>query len=271
MSAPRAARPGLRLALGLLAVGALGLLWVFAVEPYWIETTHHTVPAAVTASLRIAHLSDLHTEGVGRLERALLRRLEAEKPDLIVVTGDTVTTGGTAAGYRAVWQALVGLDAPLGVVAVRGNWEYWAAPMGSESAADEAGVTTLVNESLQVREDAWVLGLDDPLAGEEDAAATSVGVPAGSFKLGLMHSLDEAPAFASRVELMLGGHTHGGQIVIPLWGPPWLPPGSGDYVGGWYDESGTPLYVSRGIGTSVLPIRFNCRPELAIIDVVPAG
>ena len=273
MSPPAQPGPWLGRLLGaLVAACVLAVVWASAIEPRWIEVTHHRIEAPASSHLRgplrIAHLSDLHTTGLKARERKLISLLAAQAPDLIVVTGDTVTTHGTTAGYRAVWQALVELRAPLGVVAVRGNWEYWAAPAGSETAADEAGATTLVNASLQVRDDVWVLGLDDPLAGDRDQPTTRAGVPRDAFRLGLMHAPEVASAFAEDLDLLLAGHTHGSQIVLPLLGAPWLPPGSGKYVRGWYDEGGTPLYISRGIGTSILPIRFLCRPELAIIEVV---
>ncbi|MCO4773669.1 MAG: metallophosphoesterase [Deltaproteobacteria bacterium] len=269
----------------LLALGILCALWAFFVEPDWIELSHHTVVASpesgLRAPLRIAHVTDLHTEGMGGREEKVMRLLRQEAPDVIVVTGDTVTTDGTGAGYRAVWSGLVGVGARRGVLNVRGNWEYWvtgalrtegrATPAGSsERMADSVGVLTLVNRSTALRDDLWVLGLDDPLAGQPDREATRQGVPGDVYRVGLMHSPEIAGEFAQDVDLVLAGHSHGGQIVLPLLGSPYLPPGVGTFVGGWYEEHGTPIFVSRGIGTSVLPVRFNCRPELAIIDLVPA-
>jgi predicted MPP superfamily phosphohydrolase len=92
----------------------------FLIEPYRIEVTHSSVQAPVTRPLKIAHLSDLHTSGLGRRERKLLLLLEAEHPDVIVITGDTVTWGHH---YDKIRQLLSRLNAPLGVWLVRGNWE----------------------------------------------------------------------------------------------------------------------------------------------------
>ena len=276
----------LRLFVGLVAFCLSNLAWAFLVEPNWIALTHHRVVAppgsGLAAPLRIGHITDLHTTGLGGREARMVRMLLDEEPDVIVVTGDTVTADGTAAGYRAVWKALVEVGAEYGVINVRGNWEYWATgtmqrtdasgPMGaSELEADELGVVTLVNANTRLREDLWVLGLDDPLAGHRDQPLTRRGVPDDVYRLGLMHSPEVAHAFAKDVHLVLAGHSHGGQIVLPLLGPPWLPPGVGDYVAGWYEEEGTPIFVNRGLGTSVLPVRWNCRPEVAIIEVVPAS
>ncbi len=74
-------------------------------------------------------------------------------------------------------------------------------------------------------------------------------------------------AVAGKYDLAFAGHTHGGQVRLPLVGPLWLPPGSGRFVEGWYEEAGTKMYVSRGVGTSVLPVRLLCAPEIAIFDL----
>ena len=279
-------RPWLARTLAAAVVFCLvNVIWASLVEPDWIALTHHTVVApegsGLAAPIRIAHVTDLHTKGLGGREKRMVRMLLAEDPDVIAVTGDTVTADGTASGYRAVWKALIEVGAEYGVLNVRGNWEYWVTgalrregeetPAGSsEQEADSLGVVTLVNQSTRLRDDLWVLGLDDPLAGQHDQVATRAGVPDGVYRLGMMHSPEVAHAFARDVHLVLAGHSHGGQIVFPFLGPPYLPPGVGDYIGGWYEEEGTPIYVSRGIGMSVLPVRWNCRPELAIIDIVPA-
>src|SRR5215813_2832525 len=92
----------------------------FFVEPNWIEVTHHSLSAPVAAPLKIAHLTDLHSAGLGYRERRLLELLRQEKPDLIVITGDTVSSAGTYDGESAVLREL---HAPLGVWLVRGNWE----------------------------------------------------------------------------------------------------------------------------------------------------
>jgi predicted MPP superfamily phosphohydrolase len=94
----------------------------FFVEPNWIEVTHHSLNAPIVQPLRIAHLSDLHTKGVGFRERRLLKLLDQEKPDLIVITGDTISSTGT---YEQESHLLRQLHAPLGVWLVRGNWENW--------------------------------------------------------------------------------------------------------------------------------------------------
>jgi predicted MPP superfamily phosphohydrolase len=94
-------------------------------------------------------------------------------------------------------------------------------------------------------------------------------VPADVYRIALFHSPVFFEEAAGSCELALSGHTHGGQVRLPPLGPLWLPPMCGRYVEGWYDLNGSRMYVSRGIGTSILPIRFMCRPELAIITLMP--
>src|SRR5262249_18282977 len=94
----------------------------FVVEPNWIEVTHESLSAPIRQSLKIAHLTDLHARGLGFRERRLLKLLDQEKPDIIVITGDTVPPSGS---YEAESQVLRSLHAPLGVWLVRGNWENW--------------------------------------------------------------------------------------------------------------------------------------------------
>jgi uncharacterized protein len=236
----------------------------FFVEPYRIEVTHSSVQAPLTRPLKIAHLSDLHTSGLGRRERHLLGLLDAEQPDVIVITGDTVTRGHHYANIRPI---LSRLHAPLGVWLVRGNWEN-DYPLYNERAFYlKLGIHFLLNEARPIRPEIWLIGLDDPSSGTPNLHAALSTVPQGVYVIAAFH----APAFfdnvAGRVPLVLAGHTHGGQVRLPLVPVFWLPRGSGRFLEGWYAERGSRMYVSRGIGTTFLPIRFRCPPELSIITV----
>lgn len=264
---PRRRVPGLTLTI-FLAIGffLLGVytLWI---EPNWIEVTRYQVHAPLGAPLKIAHLSDLHTHGLGHRERQMLAILEAEKPDLIVVTGDTLADhGGSYPQCREVYEKL---HAPLGVWVVRGNWENWK-PLRRERAFYEAaGMHLLVNASAYVTPNVWLVGLDDPYTGTPKLNSALQGVPPDAFKIALFHSPAYFDRVAGHANLCLSGHTHGGQVRLPFLNPLWLPAGCGRYVEGWYEESGSQMYVSRGVGMSILPVRFLCRPELAFITVRP--
>lgn len=266
-----AARPRLLLRrVGLLLVIAAGVLFADAlfVEPYRIEVTHQEITGAVTQPLKIAHISDIHTHGIGRREREIFRILDAEKPDMIVITGDT--PGKVGGNYPECKEVYEQLHAPLGVWFVRGNWENDRLPRNERAYYREAGVKFLLNSSEAARTDVWMIGLDDPYSGTAKLDLAMQGVPNGVYTIALFHSPGYFDRIAGHVNLCLSGHTHGGQVRIPFVKPFWLPKGCGRYLEGWYRENGSQMYVSRGIGTSILPIRFLCRPELAFITIHPA-
>jgi predicted MPP superfamily phosphohydrolase len=238
----------------------------FFIEPYRIEVTHFYVQAPVGRPLRIAHLTDLHTKGMGRRERHLLELLDAEQPDVIIITGDTVTSGFH---YDRIRPLLSLLRAPLGVWLVRGNWEN-AMPLRNERAFySQLGIHFLLNEAAPIRPGVWLAGLDDPSTGTPNLNAALATIPSGAYVILAIHAPGFFDQAAGRAPLVLAGHTHGGQVHVPFVPVFWKPHDSGRYLEGWYTLAGSQMYVSRGIGTSTVPIRLLCRPELAIITIGP--
>lgn len=248
-----------------------------AIEPYWIEVTRHTIVAPAGAHLgaavKIAHLTDLHSRGLERRERRLLALLEEEKPDAIVFTGDMLNPENN---FQRVTDMLSHMRAPLGKWMVRGNWENWMHPEHLRGIYRIAGVNLLFNQAAELRPGLWLVGLDDAIGVPNlETALAEISPEAGkaAFTIALFHSPAYFTTVAGRVRLALAGHTHGGQVRLPiiaqLWGPLWLPPNAGGFVHGWYQHGGSRLYVSRGIGTSILPVRFLCRPEVAFITIAP--
>lgn len=235
------------------------------VEPNRLEVTHSTMRAKIHEPLTIAHLSDLHSCGLGRHEQKTIDALQDEKPDLIVVTGDSVGEWCEPDAQRGV---LAALHAPLGVWLVRGNWER-AHPVRNPDFYATAGVTLLANQNAKIRDDLWIVGFDDAKTSNSGVEGALRGLPPGVFTIGLFHSPALFDSLTGRIDLSLAGHTHGGQVRIPGLPALWLPRGSRPYLEGWYSSQGSRLYVSRGIGTSTLPIRFFSTPELAIIRLIP--
>jgi predicted MPP superfamily phosphohydrolase len=239
----------------------------FFIEPNWIEVTHSVIQAPVTVPLKIAHLTDIHTNVMGHRERHLIEILNQEKPDIVLITGDSINRG--RGSYEAVHQLYEQLRAPLGVWFVHGNWEDWHPVRHEQAFYSSAGIHLLVNANARPRADFWLIGLDDPTTGHPDFAAATKGIPAGAFTIALFHSPAAFHRVAGRASLALAGHTHGGQVRIPFVPPFWLPVGSGGYVAGWYEENGSRLYISRGLGMTYVPVRFLCRPELVFITLTP--
>ena len=237
-----------------------------------MTSTHSFGQAASADRLRIVQVSDLHVHGIGTLERQLLEQLHEAQADMIVITGDSIDQAGS----------LPLLDRLLGefprsprVLAILGNWEYRSGIGPDQFARTYArhGIELLVNQSIELEHQGRtirVTGLDDILY-SRPAAATAIGAGRPrDHHLVLAHcpisrdTLGLPPAHPA--SLVLSGHTHGGQVA-PFGVATIMPPGCGRYVAGWYhDADGPPLYVSRGIGTSGLPIRIGATPELVRID-----
>ena len=237
------------------------------VEPFRVEVTRHDLRAPVPRPIAIAHLTDLHTTGLGPREREMIATIERERPDAIVLTGDTNTDGSTFEGMRDV---LSSLRAPLGVWAVRGNHEIWSFADRSRELYESSGIRYLENEAAELAPGVWLVGLDDAFAGRPDPSVAG-RVPEGAYRIALFHAPVGFDAVAGRCDLAFAGHTHGGQIRIPLVHPFWLPPACGPYLAGWYERDGSRMYVSRGIGTTGPAIRFLCRPEVAVVRLVPSS
>ncbi|GMU52955.1 MAG: hypothetical protein AMXMBFR33_21010 [Candidatus Xenobia bacterium] len=257
--------------LGAAAAG-LGLARV-TLEPWWLETRRVTIeldslPPELDG-ITIAQLSDLH-RGPWVPEALLRNGLEAARnlgADMIVLTGDFLSV---SASYAPSLVALVSeLRAPLGVYAVLGNHDLWV--RGREPLARgfaRHGIQLLINRAVQLRHRGaafWVVGVDDCWAGRPDLALALRDVPADQFRLLLAHEPDFADLAASfGVPLQLSGHSHGGQVRLPLLGPVVLPPHGRKYPMGLYRlASGTQVYTNVGLGVVSPPIRLGCPPELS--------
>lgn len=250
------------------AAALLIVAYAFLVEPYRIEVTQTSVDARLATPLKIAHVSDLHTSGLGRRERQLLRLIEAEQPDIILITGDTLDRSND---YEKIRPVLSHLRAPLGVWLVRGNAELYNSRPDEEAFYSQLGIQFLTNVARPVRPDVWLVGLDGewdkPLRLDNALSA----VPPDAYVIAAFHLPVFFDKVAEYVPLAFAGHTHGGQVRVPFVAVSHLPAGSARYVAGWYSERGSRMYVSRGIGTSFLPVRFRCAPELPIITVGPSS
>lgn len=252
----------------LLIVAALFIALVvdaFVIEPDNIQVTQYTIHAGIPETLKIADLSDLHTRGVGRPERKVLAILAAEKPDVIIITGDTLAD--PFGDYEDCMKLYKQMHAPVGVWFVRGNWENWHPIRHERPFYRRAGVNLLVNQNHELAPGVWLIGLDDPFSGRANLNEAMRGVPADAYKIAAFHAPYFFQTIAGKVNLVLAGHTHGGQVHVPFIKPFWLPEGSGPYLEGWYELNGSRMYVNRGIGMSEIPARFLCRPEVTFITL----
>ena len=260
---------------GCLMSGSVLLVDALWVEPSWIEVTHHVEYVAAwrrsAPDVVLVHLSDPHVEGEGAREAEALGRIVACRPDVIAITGDLVREGRDP---LALERFLAGLPARGRKFAVWGNHDHvsgFAGPAGRALLA-RAGVTLLQNAHRQIDTPAGplvVAGVDDPSSGLDNLSRALQGVAREDLTLLLSHSPEIAGALGNRdVDLMLSGHTHGGQVRLPFLGAVLLPPGTRPFEEGWFDvDGGARLHVSRGLGWSVLPVRFLCRPRIDVITL----
>ena len=222
--------------------------------------------------MKVAHLTDFHAGETTPLWfiRQAVEYTNALQPDLVVMTGDYIDD--EEAPLQEPASVLGELAAPLGVYGVLGNHDYW---LGAERVArtlQDAGITILRNESVAVGEGEarlWVVGLDETAGHREDFRLALEGVPEEEPKLVLSHSPDVLPRAADlRMDLVLAGHTHGGQVYIPGFGAPYAPVRvSPKYVSGSMRYCNTRMHVSRGIGMTMLPIRFCSLPEIGLFEL----
>jgi predicted MPP superfamily phosphohydrolase len=247
-----------------LLITILILIYSTCFEPYQLESSFHEISIGKSGKrLLVAHVTDLHTEGLGTIELKLIDSIRSNKPDIIFITGDIATPGGTVKGYEDV---LSKLKAPLGVYFVQGNWEYWEPINELGNILKKNGIVNLTNVSQKLNKDLWLVGLDDQLAGSPNLEVYN-NIPKDAGILSLFHSPISFQNIKEKSDLSFAGHSHGGQIRFPLIGALWTPEGTGKYDAGWFKEGRGKMYVSRGIGNSILPVRFFCRPEVAYIRI----
>jgi hypothetical protein len=259
-------------------------LWGFWFEPASLRNENHEIhlphwPAACDG-LRIAVLADLHVgspfNGLDKLERIVELTLKA-KPDLILLAGDygiSGIIGGTKVSAEEIADGLSPLVAPLGVFAVLGNHDWWTGAARIQRALESVGIPVLEDSSVLLNKDACsfrLAGLSDYWEGRRNYRAAFGKVSAGTPILAFTHNPDAFPEISSPVDLMIAAHTHGGQVYLPLLGRLIVPSKYGQrYAIGHVVENGRHLFVSSGLGTSIIPVRFLVPPEVSVLIIHPS-
>ncbi len=272
---------------GALALGVDGAL----VEPLHPVLTRLEIPLQrlpeAFNGFTIAQLSDFHYDDFSSIHaiRAAIQMVNQAQPDLVALTGDFITVplfrGHFHRGEHALEQAepcaqeLSGLRSRLGSLAVLGNHDAKADPERISRVLQSHGIPVLRNRAIPLEKDGariWVAGVDDVMEGYDDVDAALQGVPANEAVVLLVHEPDVANRVARYpVDLQLSGHSHGGQVWLPLIGAPWLPPLARRYPRGMHKIRGLTLYTNIGLGTIRLPVRVNCPPEVTLVTLRPQG
>ena len=278
----------------LLALTGVGVLafYAIAVAPTDLRVTEIDVPVAGLGpeleGFTLAVIADLHHRPFASLDYVdrLARTASAAQPDTVVLLGDY----GISFKHLRLWncrmyrQAMAALarlagqlSPPEGIFAVLGNHDHYVGAAAVTNAIRQMGVHVLDNSCVEIRRGGSRLligGVGDMREGTVDPAGGCGGFPAELPRIVLSHAPDGVLALAdrARIDLVLAGHTHGGQIVLPLIGAPVTRSRlcTRRTPSGWVPNDRAPLYVSRGVGCQV-PIRFRCPPELVIVRLRPGN
>jgi uncharacterized protein len=273
-----------RLFLATLALGGLATSgYAYCVEPTWLEVGRHDVPTSLPGPpVKLLHLSDFHASWCVSLDyiREAIEYGLSFKPDLICVTGDFVTS--TYDDFESYRRILARLPAAAPTFASLGNHDggEWARIRRGYETTQEiqglvrsSGIELLHNQSkvLQVSGRKFALvGLGDRFALETNPRrAFKAPIPSDAVRIVLSHNPDTKTILTPYPwDLMLSGHTHGGQVCLPLIGcSPWLPVKDKRFVAGLYRWNNRWLHITKGVG-NLRGVRFNCRPEVSLLNIV---
>jgi predicted MPP superfamily phosphohydrolase len=248
------------------------------VAPYRLvlERVDIRVPAGIETPprLRIGFMADTHVGSVIRaadIERALALLLAAG-PDLLLFGGDYVSESPRHISDATAVLGNVANTTRFGSLAVLGNHDYANGARRVTAALEHCGIQVLRNESARVGDDTgelWIAGIDDALLGSPDPRRAFANVPSSARAIALWHE----PGWAEQVVecgafLQLSGHSHGGQIRLPVVGPITAPAGGSRFVEGLNFAAGMPIYTTRGVGVYRPPLRFRCPPEVTLVTLV---
>jgi predicted MPP superfamily phosphohydrolase len=262
-------------AVGTAAAGIAGFGYAHDIEPDMLEvvTLELTLPRLSPAfhGYKLVQFSDIHID-TGRTNDHLHRVVELvnqQQPDAIAITGDFVTHTNAAGIAAALVEPLRLLQSKDATVAVLGNHDHWTDPEGVRLVIQRSGITDLSNTifSLHRGNDVFHLaGVDDYWERKDRLDDVLAQLPEAGAAVLLAHEPDYADISAAtgRFDLQISGHSHGGQVVVPFFGPIVVPPYAKKYPLGRYQVGSMIQYTNRGVGMIAPTVRFNCRPEITV-------
>lgn len=271
-----------RIALAILLLTSLScLVWGFFIEPNRLIVRQQTIQIEnwpkELSGLRIALIADIHTGAPFINDQKLkdiVEKTNALNPDLIVLLGDYMSPNSWHSHRvepEVTAAALKSLKAPLGVYCVLGNHDWWYNGSKVRRAFEQNGIPVLEDEVAEIKwpeKSFWLAGLADLWTRPQNVSETIAKVPEGATVIALTHNPDIFPRLPQSVPLLLTAHTHGGQVNLPLIGTPIVPSRFGSkYTAGHVFENGHHMFVTTGIGTSILPVRFRVTPEIVILTL----
>jgi uncharacterized protein len=244
------------LGLGLAALPATAALDACFAEPTWLRLTNFDLYPQPTN--RLVHFSDFHYRGDSRYAAKVIDTINHLEPEFVCFTGDLVEEARFA---QSALDFIAQIKRP--VYGCPGNWDYGSGADFKlyEGAFAETGGAWLADRNLVLEKP----GIE--LIGMGLRGVHALDEPRAARRILLIHYPTQADRLEGRrYDLILAGHSHGGQVRLPLLGAPVLPYGVGGYDQGRFESLGGPLYVNVGIGTlAMMPVRLNCRPEITVV------
>lgn len=254
-----------------LVIGPALLVWAVFVEPDMLEVKKYKVPLKGMQGIKIVLLSDLHlAPSHGKRLQKIVAAVNKQNPDVVLLGGDYVKghKRSTSMAAAAIAEGLAHLKAKHGIFVVPGNHDGWYGVQSIEQEFSKRNLRLLKNENVVITVNGksfHLAGLEDYYTGTPDMASALKNTK--SPVILLSHSPDIFPDVPPSVDLTLAGHTHGGQVKIPFWGAIITSSVYGTkYAEGKIRDGGKKMIVTKGIGTSLLPLRFNCRPEIVVLE-----
>lgn len=241
------------------------------IEPDRLEVNHYTLQDSDLKGVKIVFAGDFHVKPHQKRKISdIVSLINQEKSDIVLFVGDFVSGHNEkmTMPMENIAKELGKINAKYGIYTVLGNHDVWYGAEKITELLHENGIRVLANENIKVRikdKTVFIAGIKDLLTEKPDIskALEHTKVPV----ILLSHSPDIFPELKGKVNLILAGHTHGGQVRIPFWGPIVTSSQYGSkYSQGLIEENGMRLITTRGIGTSLLPIRFACVPEIIVIE-----
>lgn len=261
----------LNIILFLFILPILIFIWAFYIEPNMLVVKHYSIINEKLAGIRIVFASDFHLKSSEekKLER-IVKKINKQEPDIVLLGGDFVNGHDfeNTLEIDKIARGLSNIKSKYGICSVLGNHDWWLDGEGIKHNLKKENINVLLNENKVIKinsQDVFIAGTEDLITREPDIKKTLQNTT--SPVILVTHSPDIFPQIPSSVDLTLAAHTHGGQVIIPFLGPLIVPSDYGSkYAVGLIEENNKKMIVSKGIGTSIISVRFNCAPEIIVID-----
>ena len=259
--------------LSIIAIFICLLCWLF-IEPELITVHHYKIKNPELQNVKIVFAADFHVyKNQHKRLAKIVKKINAQNPDIVLLGGDYVRTDSPekSMDIETIAKYLGQIKPKYLTAAVLGNHDYAYGTQKVKKALNKNNIKVLMNEHIKVKTPksvVYISGVEDLWWGQPNIpqALKNTKNPI----ILLSHNPDLFPEIPNRVDLTLCGHTHGGQVVLPIWGvlgTKIVPSKYGNkYIRGFIEEGNKKMIITNGLGTSILPVRFNSFPEIVVID-----